>query len=423
MKQYRTNIMTAIVAIAMMSPSMLHADNTMEDNAHVVSDVKDSGCTSHTRAANGTGLVLTKEGDIVTCELNGYVANCGVDYFDIDSEYKKGTDAPDSLFLKVKPVVPAEMDCTCAYNVSFTIRDVRTNTFYLDCWLYSGTVSFQDSNQIDMTISSEFATLEDGSRYFLFKPSNLAILWSMSNAEIKGEYSLQSSISYEGADYTVVSFYPDALYGQEITKIILPKTIRMIGTGEELRNPFIGFSNLEAIEVEQGCPLLSSVDGVLYSHDHKTLYSLPQGNMRTEFSVIDGVETIGESAFVRCKNLKTIRLPESVTTIRPYAFSMSNNLESIYIPGKLNRNLLYRAFEYMTSTPTLYVLASEVEYFKNIYKGPVFSIADSQGTPSDVTNIHSEDTPSNIYDLQGRRINGKPAKGVYIENGRKRVVK
>ena len=31
--------------------------------------------------------------------------------------------------------------------------------------------------------------------------------------------------------------------------------------------------------------------------------------------------------------------------------------------------------------------------------------------------------PSTVYDLQGRRLNGKPDKGVYIENGRKRVVK
>jgi hypothetical protein len=30
---------------------------------------------------------------------------------------------------------------------------------------------------------------------------------------------------------------------------------------------------------------------------------------------------------------------------------------------------------------------------------------------------------SGIYDLQGRRLNGKPTKGVYIESGRKTVVR
>ena len=33
------------------------------------------------------------------------------------------------------------------------------------------------------------------------------------------------------------------------------------------------------------------------------------------------------------------------------------------------------------------------------------------------------ENPSGIYDLQGRRLNGKPSKGVYIENGRKVVTK
>lgn len=32
-------------------------------------------------------------------------------------------------------------------------------------------------------------------------------------------------------------------------------------------------------------------------------------------------------------------------------------------------------------------------------------------------------TSSVIYDLQGRRLNGSPHKGVYIQNGKKHVVK
>lgn len=39
-----------------------------------------------------------------------------------------------------------------------------------------------------------------------------------------------------------------------------------------------------------------------------------------------------------------------------------------------------------------------------------------------ITVAPTEDT-SKIYDLQGRRLTDKPASGVYIENGKKRVVK
>ena len=137
--------------------------------------------------------------------------------------------------------------------------------------------------------------------------------------------------------------------------------------------------------------------------------------------VVDGVETVGKAAFQSCQNLRSIRLPESVTTIRPYAFASSNNLESIYIQGKLDRDKSYYAFSYMTSKPTLYVPESEIEYIKTLYKGPVLPLSSAEQTVgiSDVNKSNATDS----YDLQGRRLNDKSTKGVYIENGRKVVVK
>lgn len=416
------SIKIAFAAIVMMLPGITHADNVYEDGYPEVSDIKDSGCLDRTRAGVPYSLVLTKDGDIVTYELNGIVSNCGTERFDVQLDYAKGNGAPDSLSINVKPIVPADMDCTCQYEVSFTIHNVKEDAFFLNCWLYSGMVSFKESNQVNLEVSSEFVTLDDGSRFFLYKPSQIAVLFSMSLVGIKDEYRLPSTVSYKGEDYTVVSFYPDALQGPEITKLILPNTIRMIGTGEELYNSFNGrFHMLETIEVESGCPLLSSVDGVLYSRDHKTIYCFPEASKLTEYIVVDGVETVGKAAFQSCQNLKSIRLPESVTTIRPYAFASSNNLESIYIQSKLDRNKSYYAFSYMTSKPTLYVPESEIEYIKTLYKGPVLPLSSAEQTVgiSDVNKSNATDS----YDLQGRRLNDKSTKGVYIENGQKVVVK
>ena len=414
-----------VVAMAMMCPCISYASPVSEEgDSPEVTDVTDSGCLSKTRASSSFGLVLTKEGDVVTCEINRFVTNCGLDFFDIQSEYSKGKDAPDSLFLDVTPVILAKADCTCSYNVSFTIRNVDSDSFFLRCWLYSGMVSFRESNKVEISLSSERVTLSDGSRYILYKPSNLAFLYTVFNAEIKGEYRIPSTVSYNGEDYTVVSFDDDAFYGQEITKLILPNTIRMTSDGEELRNPCVWLPKLETIEVEPCCRLLSSVNGVLYSADHKTIYSLPCGNRRTEYDVIDGVETIGEMAFGNCQNLKSIRIPESVTTIRYGAFYGCNNLEAIYIYGKLNWNASSGLFWGMTSTPTLYVPESEVGSYKKGYrKGAVLPISSSDQSLgiSDVNQNTGKELEH--YDLQGRRLTDKPASGVYIENGRKVVIK
>jgi hypothetical protein len=98
-------------------------------------------------------------------------------------------------------------------------------------------------------------------------------------------------------------------------------------------------------------------------------------------------------------------------------------MESIYFFGKVNWDTSYRAFYDMKSTPTLYVPESEVEYYKKGYKGPVLPI------PSSDLSLGISDVNQNTgkqvehYDLQGRRLTDKPASGVYIQNGKKRVVK
>lgn len=365
------------IACVLASLTML-AQGSVADSIEV-GDIQNSGCTDRTRASSSRSLTMTKEGDIVTCEINGIVANCGVDYFDIKTEYAQGKDIPDSLFVDVTPVVRSTKDCTCSYNVSFTIRNVKSDNFYMYYFPFMGMVSFKESNQVTLEYSSKRVTI-DGSQYYLYMPGQQARLYSL--AHLSGEVRIPSTISNEGQNYTVASFNPEGFYGGEITKLYFPKTIRSMS--EDFKNVFNArYPLLEAIEVEQGCPLLSSVDGVLYSSDHKTLYCFPGANKRTDYSVIEGVEKIGFYAFSSCPNLKTIRLSESVTTITPYAFGSSKNLEAIYIPGKLNRDGLYKAFLYMSSTPTLYVPDEEVEYYKTIYKGPVLPISTENETEND----------------------------------------
>lgn len=355
-------------------------NSSEEDGMPEMSDVRDSGCMNRTRDADllGSTLVLTKEGDIISGEIQGFYCNCAVDYFDVDLDYSKGKGTPDTLSIDIRPVIPTEMDCWCPYTIYFTVRDVRTDHFFLNCWLYTGMVSFRDYDQVVLEISKEKVET-DGSSYLLYSPGQQAMFYEMA-AESKGELHIPSTVNYDGQDYSVLSFNRDAFHiNENVTKLILPKSIRRIG---EQASEYIvlnsRFRNLENIEVEPGCPTLSSVDGVLYSGNHKTLYCHPVANKRTSYKVIDGVEKISSYAFDNCRNLTSIRLPESVTTICAYAFQDCKNLESIYIFGRLDRDFVkywgFYGFEGIGSAPTVYVPESEVDFFKTIYKGKVLPL-------------------------------------------------
>ena len=55
----------------------------------------------------------------------------------------------------------------------------------------------------------------------------------------------------------------------------------------------------------------------------------------TEYTIPDGVTTIGDQMFSNCQSLTNITIPESVTTIGKYAFSNCNNLTSVTIPDSV----------------------------------------------------------------------------------------
>lgn len=369
----------AVVGIWGCSSSYGTEDVPVEVKTPTVGTVGNSGCMSEARSMSSTRstspwdkvIVMKKEGDAIFCELKGFNANCAVDSFDVQSEFAKGKNAPDSLFINVSSVVSAEADCTCPYTVYFNIRDVKADSIYLSCWLYSGVVSFKDSSEVKVEVSRESVTLDDGSRYYLYKPCMQAMLYSV-NVEDKDEYQIPSAITYNGEEYSVVSFYHGSIYSKDIKKLVFPKSIQRIDEDNADFKNGIFAPKLENIEVEPGSRLMSSVDGVLYDAKHKSLWCCPVASDRTEYTVIDGVEKICQYAFYNCSNLKSIRLPESVTIIKTCAFAGCKNLESIYVMGKLNRNVNhFEAFLYMESTPTLYVPESEVEFIKKIYKGPV----------------------------------------------------
>ena len=94
---------------------------------------------------------------------------------------------------------------------------------------------------------------------------------------------------------------------------------------------------LAEFRVDAGNPAFSSIDGVLFDKDAKSLLAFP-GGRGGAYEVPAGVEEIAANAFRYCRKLEAVVLPEGVKRIESNAFdgcsllrevSLSSTLESI----------------------------------------------------------------------------------------------
>lgn len=127
-----------------------------------------------------------------------------------------------------------------------------------------------------------------------------------------GCYSLESI----NIPSTVTTIEPGAFsWCEQLTKITIPASVELIGV-----YLFEGCIALESIEVEEENANYRSVDGVLYTKGMETLCAYPSNKAGEEYTIPDGVTTIGVAAFAYPKHLKTLNIPDSIEVIDENAF-------------------------------------------------------------------------------------------------------
>lgn len=109
------------------------------------------------------------------------------------------------------------------------------------------------------------------------------------------------------------------------------KTLHLPASIEKMQDTLRFCENLTEIDIEGG-GVYKTVEGVLYTSDMKTLVSYPCGRTGS-FTVPEGVENIGKSAFYNSK-LSEVVLPYGVESIGAYAFD-SSKLSEIVMPDSL----------------------------------------------------------------------------------------
>ena len=123
-----------------------------------------------------------------------------------------------------------------------------------------------------------------------------------------------------------------------ITSITLPSNVIMD------EGVFSNCYTLKEIKVDDANPYYQSIDGVVYSKDMKTIIAYPNGKELTEYTILDGVETVFGWAFAHSKKLKKINISTSVKTLGRRCFCFCSDLSNITIPNSMT-SIGNRAFE------------------------------------------------------------------------------
>ncbi len=118
-----------------------------------VLETQHSGCLGNTRGYMDEwvpAIVLEKDGNILTVEVQNYISNCATSDFVAKSSISDGSDGePLTLSAEVQPVLGHILAyCLCPFNVTFTVRDLEANTFYLNCEWYQGLVELTEGEPL-----------------------------------------------------------------------------------------------------------------------------------------------------------------------------------------------------------------------------------------------------------------------------------
>ncbi|MGD0350484.1 MAG: leucine-rich repeat protein [Verrucomicrobiota bacterium] len=124
-----------------------------------------------------------------------------------------------------------------------------------------------------------------------------------------------------------------------LTNVTIPASVTTIGD-----QAFVYCTSLTSITVNASDPAYSSVDGVLFDKSQTLLIQYPGGKGRN-YTIPNGVTTIGGEAFVDDDSLTSVTLPGSVTSIGFEALSGCANLVNVYFEGNVPTNCATDVFD------------------------------------------------------------------------------
>lgn len=160
-------------------------------------------------------------------------------------------------------------------------------------------------------------------------------------------------------------------------------------------------------------------------------YAFDSNAYLESFKMPAGVKELGSNAFMLTK-LKEIDLPETIKEFGRNTFNACFELKDVYMrhkeaPYRINWCVFANKSEQLTRTLHLYP-GSKAKYEAHSNTQDWIVYFDNVVEDLEPTGIHSVTLDGKtgnaaIYDLNGRRIQNVPSRGIYIQNGKKISVK
>lgn len=192
--------------------------------------------------------------------------------------------------------------------------------------------------------------------------------------------SLKSINLPEGLETIGIQAFCDC---DSLKTVTIPSSVNSIGFGA-----FEWCDSLTEIKVKSNNAYFTDINGVLYNKDKTKIIQYPKAKTQTSYIIPSSVTTVGRDAFEECENLKSIILPEKLTSIEESAFS-SSGIKTIEMPAgvtTISRSAFNSSFIESIVLPNNIVKIDEMVFrnCKNLKKifiqNPQCEIDDSFGT-------------------------------------------
>lgn len=114
-----------------------------------------------------------------------------------------------------------------------------------------------------------------------------------------------------------------------LVSVTLPSTLKELG-----EDVFYSCEKLKKFIMEDN-DIFYVKEDILFNKPEKKLVKVPDALKLSSYTVPEGIEIIGNSAFDYCDSITEVILPDTVTTLENDAFARCAGMESIYLPESI----------------------------------------------------------------------------------------